>query len=159
LQVLEEHLPLVVCVSGMSFDASELKVMVDGFEKVFARGERYAVLFVPQPGVRIPGPQERQALSDWANHPRVVDISKRLCVGTAAIISNPLFRVALSAIVSFQPIHSRVYPVQNVERGLELCLGWLETQGVPLSKPAGLIQYEVRSRVRQLLDASVASSR
>lgn len=158
MHILEDYLPLVVCVSGMSFDAAELKLMTDGFEQVFARGQRYAVLFVPQPGLRIPGPQERQALAAWANHPRVVDFSKRLCVGTAAIISNPLFRVALSAIVSFQPIHSRVYPVPTVERGLEQCLEWLEAQRVPLSKPAGLLQYEVRARIQGLLEGNATPS-
>lgn len=156
--VLEDYLPLVVCVSGSSFDATELKVMMDGFERVFARGERYAVLFVPQPGVRIPGPQERQALAAWANHPRVVEISKRLCVGTAAIVANPLFRVALSAIVSFQPLHSRVYPVSTLDRGLEQCFEWLESQRVPLGKPAGLLQYEVRARVQELLERGASVS-
>lgn len=153
MHVLEDYLPLVVCVSGMSFDAAELKAMTSGFEGVFARNQRYAVLFVPRPGVGIPGPQERQAVADWANHPRVLEISKRLCVGTAAVISNPLFRIALSTIVTFQPAHARISPVSTVELGLEYCLERLEAEKVPLSKPAGLLQHEVNARIQTLLRA------
>jgi hypothetical protein len=150
LHVLLDFLPLVVCVSGTSFDAPELKAMSDGFEVVWTHNKPYAVLFVPHPNVKVPGPQERSALAAFANHPRVVDISKRFCVGTAAVVPNPLLRVALSAVVSSQPMHQRVEPVSTVERDLEHCMKLLETGKVPLDRPAGLIEYEARARIQSL---------
>lgn len=154
-----EFFPLVVVVSGPRIDAVELRSMGDGFETVFARQSRYAVLFVPSPGMALPGPQERQDLSTWANHPRVVDYTKRFCVGTAVVVHNPLFRVALSAITAFRPIHARVAPVPSVESGIEHCLGCLDSEHVPLGRPAGLLQYEVLQRVNAAMTrASVPPS-
>lgn len=151
MHFFHEYLPLVVVVSGMRIDAVELRAMSDGFETVFARGTRYAVLFVPLPGMEIPGPQERQELSAWANHPRVVDFTKRLCVGTAAVVHSPLFRVALSAVTAFRPVHARVAAVPSVELGIEHCLARLEAEHVALGKPGGLLQYEILQKVNAVL--------
>ena len=125
--------------------------MTAGFDHYFERGERYAVLFIPARGARVPGPRERELIAAWANHPRVLDFAKRLCVGTAVVIENLLLRAALSAIIAVRKSTSNVEPVPTPAKGLDYCLRCIKAEGLPLSKPPDLLRYELLQQVEAAL--------
>jgi hypothetical protein len=116
--------PLVVTVTDKNFDASEVRLMAEGFERYFERGERYAVLAVAPRNVPAPGPLERTLIGEWANHPRVRDFSRRLCVGTATVLGSPLTRVAFSVIMAFGKPPSPVEAVATVVLAQRERDGW-----------------------------------
>jgi hypothetical protein len=41
MRFLDGCFPLLVCVSGVRFDAREMRDLADGFESYFGRAERY----------------------------------------------------------------------------------------------------------------------
>ncbi len=117
--------------------------MADGFDTYFKRGERYALLTVAPRNAPVPGQRERQLIAEWANHPRVRDFSKRLCVGSATVVSNPLARAALSVITAIWKPPSPFLAVPTVEAGLSYCLEQIHQAGLALPKPRELVRYEM----------------
>lgn len=155
---MDGYFPLVVLVSGQRFDAEEVRIMSSGFESYFERGERYAVLIVPGADAVMPGAHERKLITTWADHPRTLEASRRLCVGTAVLVENVLVRAALTALMAFRDHASRVESVPTVERGVDWCLGRLRDAGLDLGKPPDLIRYEL-NRVVEKARVSVAPAR
>ena len=149
MQFLDGYFPLVVCISGQRFDLEEIRAMSTGFESYFERGERYAVLIVPGADLAMPGAQERKLITSWADHPRTLEASRRLCVGTAVLVENVLVRAALTALMAFRDHASRVESVATIERGIEWCLGRMREAGLEIGKPPDLIRYELNRLVEK----------
>lgn len=143
MRFIDECFPLVITISAPTFDEKEVKSMAEGFERYFARGDRYAVLTASPRNAPAPGPRERRMIADWANHPRVRDYSKRLCVGSAMVTTNPLTRAALSVIMAIwkPPTPFDISP--TLERGVDYCLRRIQEERLPLSKPQAFVRYEM----------------
>jgi len=125
--------------------------MAEGFERYFARGDRYAVLAVTPRNAPAPGPRERRLIAEWADHPRVRDFSKRLCVGSASVVTNPLARAALSVIMGIWKPPAPFEIAPTPAKGLDWCLERIQAERLVLSKPVDLVRYEMR----KLLDDAV----
>jgi len=150
LRFIDDAFPLIITVSAPTFDAAEVKSMSDGFERYFARGERYAVLSATPRNAPAPGQKERRMIAAWADHPRVRDFSKRLCVGSATVAANPLTRAALSVIMAFWKPAAPFEIAPSVEKGLDYCLQRIQEERLTMSKPQELVRYEM---LRLLADA------
>lgn len=142
MKFLDAGFPLLVCVSPAKFSDQEMQVIKDGFERYFARGEKYAMLWTLAKGHQNPGWSERKRVGEWVGHPRVMDFSKRLCVCAAAVVPSAIERGALAGIMLFgrPPIPFRAFP--TAEQGLDFCLDGLVNAGVPLPKPVDMLRYE-----------------
>jgi hypothetical protein len=79
---------------GRGYSEQEFKEMVAGYDALFARGDRYALITYTPDGGELPGAKERKRIAEWAESPRVRDLSKKLCVGSATIVENALMREA-----------------------------------------------------------------
>jgi hypothetical protein len=150
VRFIDDCFPLIVTISAPNFDQAEVKSMADGFERYFARGERYAVLSATPRNAPPPGQRERRMIADWANHPRVRDYSKRLCVGSAVVTPNPLARATLSVIMAFWKPPTPYEIAPNHEKALDYCLHRIQEERLALSKPLDLVRYEM---LRVLHDA------
>lgn len=150
MRFIDDCFPLLITIAAPNFDAAEVKSMADGFERYFARGERYAVLTASPRNAPAPGQRERRMIAEWANHPRVRDYSKRLCVGSATVTPNPLARAALSVIMAFWKPPTPLEIAPTVEKGLDYCLRRIQEERLPMSKPNELVRYEM---LRLLKDA------
>ena len=117
--------------------------MADGFERYFARGERYAVLSTSPRNAKVPAHAERKMIGEWANHPRVRDFSKRLCIGSAAVVHNALSRAALSIITAIwkPPLPLEIVP--TFERGLDYCLQRIREERLPVPRSLDLVRNEM----------------
>jgi hypothetical protein len=151
VRFIDDCFPLIVTISAPVFDAAEVRAMADGFEPYFARGEQYAVLSAQSRNAPVPGARERKMIAEWANHPRTLDFSRRLCVGSAVVVGNPLTRATLSIIMSIWKPASPFQPVSTVEKGLDYCLGRIHAEGLKVSKPIELIRYEILREVSDLV--------
>jgi hypothetical protein len=151
LLFIDDAFPLIITVSGPVFDADEVRAMADGFERYFARGERYAVLSASPRSAATPGQRERKLIADWAGHPRIRDFSKRLCVGTATVAQNPITRAALTVIMALWKQAAPVEIVPGVAAGLDYCLRRLREENVAMSKPFDLVRYEMLRRLEGLV--------
>lgn len=127
--------------------------MIDGFDRYFARGERYALVWAPAKSLALPGLRERQRIGEWIRHPRVADFTKRLCVGTAAVVPNAIARGSLSAVLLIGKPPVPLRPVASVADGLDFALERLHAAGLRLPKPADLLRFEL---LRELKEAGSA---
>ncbi len=143
MRFIDDCFPLIITISAPIFDANEVKSMADGFERYFARGERYAVLSATPRNAPAPGQRERRMIAEWANHPRVRDFSKRLCVGSATVTANPLSRAALTVIMAFWKPPAPFEIAPSLEQALDYCLRRIQEERLQLSKPQDLVRYEM----------------
>lgn len=150
VRFIDECFPLIITISAPTFDEAEVKSMADGFERYFARGERYAVLTATPRNAPAPGQKERRQIADWANHPRVRDYSKRLCVGAAMVTPNPLARATLSVIMAFWKPPNPYEIAPSFDKALDYCLRRIQEERLSTNKPVELVRYEM---LRLLQDA------
>lgn len=134
---------MLVAVSSPRFDELEVRTLIDGFERYFGRGERYALVWAPARNLALPGLRERQQIGEWIRHPRVAAFTKQLCVGTAAVVPNAIARGSLSAILFIGKPPVPLRPVATVADGVDFALERLAASNVRLPKPADLLRFEV----------------
>lgn len=143
MQFLDADLPLLIAISPSHFDDDEMQQLRDGFERYFARGEKYALLWTLAKGHQSPGWRERKRLGEWISHPRVVDFTKRLCVGSAAVVPNAIERGALAGIMLIGKPAAPFRAVPNAAEGLDYCFEQIAKAGLALPKPAPVLRFEV----------------
>jgi len=151
LLFIDKAFPLLITVSAPSFDAAEMRSMTEGFERYFLRGERYALLSASPRNAPVPGPRERQQIAEWANHPRIRDFSKRLCVGSATVIRNPVARAALTVIMAVWKPPTPFEVAPSAERGLDYCLERVREARLVLAKPQALVRHEMLMLLNDVL--------
>lgn len=142
---------MLATISAPLFDEREVKSMADGFERYFERGERYTLISVSPRNAPVPGSRERKLIAEWANHPRVRDFSKRLCVGSATVVTSPVARAALTVITSLWKPVSPMEVVPSIAKGLEYCLRVAQQERLALPGPADFVRYQLQ----QLLEEGV----
>ena len=132
MRFVDTTFPLVVAVGSNVYDRSEFDSMTRGFETYFERGERYAVLTYTPEGPSLPDARYRKLIADWANEPRVRELSRKLCVGSATVVQSQLVRGALTAILWLwtPPTPHRI--VGTPREGVEWCLDRLLPSGISI---------------------------
>ena len=151
LRFIDDAFPLIITISSPNFDANEVRSMSDGFERYFARGERYAVLSATPRNAPAPGQKERRMIAEWADHPRVRNFSKQLCVGSATVASNPLTRAALAVIMAIWKPAAPFEIAPSVDKGLDYCLRRIREERLPMAKPLELVRYEMMQLLRDAI--------
>lgn len=149
MRFIDQYFPLIVTLSGKRVDAAEVQSMSEGFEKYFARGERYTVLTLTPPDFRIPDHDGRELMSRWVNHPRVRDYTKRLCVGGATVNGSVLYRVAFNLVVAFQKPAAPLHCVATLDQALDYCFARIRDERLPTQKPLEMLRYEVVEELRR----------
>ena len=144
MRFIDDWFPLVATVNAPNFDERELKSMADGFERYFERGERYTLITVSPRNAPAPGPRERKMIADWANHPRIRDFSKRLCVGTATVVTNPVARAALTVITALWKPSSPLEVAPSITKGLDYCMRRIQEERLVLPCTADLARYQLQ---------------
>lgn len=139
--------PIFVMVSPKVYDKASVDLMQSTFERVFQRGERYALITVSPRGASPPGAQERKAIAEWANLPRSRKYSRELCVGSASVVENALMRGALTAMMWIWTPASPHKAVANLSEALDYSLTLLEEGAVPLPRPASMLRSEIEKLV------------
>jgi hypothetical protein len=151
LRFIDDAFPLLVTVSAPIFDEAEVRSMADGFERYFARGERYAVITASSRGAPMPEPKERRAIANWANHPRVRDFTKRLCIGAATIVEGTMARATLSVIMAIWKPAMPLEIVPGLDPALDYCFRRLREEHMTLHKPPDLIRYELLALLKDTI--------
>jgi hypothetical protein len=149
MRIVDDCFPLLVAIPRPTFDVAEVQSMMEAFEHYFQRGERYAVLTLIPRNAPIPGQLERKMIGEWVDHPRVRDYSKRLCVASATLISNPLARAAHTIIMAFGRPAVPNEAVPTLQAGLDYCIERIREAALPVSQPLELARYQL---IRDLQD-------
>ena len=151
MHVLGDTFPLLLQVGPHRYDAAEVASMAEQFEPYFQRGLRYASLYVQPPDAVNPGAHERKLITEWSDSPRVREFTRTLCVGTAVVLPNPIFRGALTAMMWLWKPVVHIEAVESVSEGIDYCLKCLEKADIPLPRAAGALRLEATELLKPLL--------
>lgn len=135
VELLEEAFPLVVCVMPAAMNPGVVDEMATAFERMFQKGERYALVSCNRRGAPSMLAKERRLIAEWANQPRVREMSSKLCVGSATIVESPVQRAALTAILWFWTPASPHHAAGNAIEAVDFCAGRLEAAGMKAAMP------------------------
>jgi hypothetical protein len=143
--------PLLVHVSPKSYDRASLDLMQTSFERYFERGQKYALITCSPRGSHPPGAQERKAIAEWANSPRIREYSRLFCVGSASVVDSALMRGALTAMMWIWTPASPHKAVATLDEAFDYTLEKLENGAVPLPRGPNALRVEITSWLRPRL--------
>ena len=124
--------PLVVTVGASKQTDGELDEMVAGYDQLFERGERYALITYSPEGAEMPSARARKRIADWAESPSVRAFSKKLCVGSATVVQSQLARGALTAIMwLWKPVAPHKIVATPLD-AIDFCLERIAVSDVPM---------------------------
>lgn len=135
VELFEEHRPLVIVVSPAEANPAMIDALASAYERLFQRGRRYASISVSRRGGSTMGARERRAIAEWANSPRVREMSKELCVGSATIVESALQRAALTAIQWFWTPTAPHRAVATAAEAVDFCHERMKATGLAPSVP------------------------
>jgi hypothetical protein len=124
---------IVVSVSG-TWDSPDVEFIFQHFERLFARRQRYALLFDTTHANNGPDPFQRKLIADWDNKNR--EQTERLNVGTALVFSSGIIRGTLTALAWLTERKSPNIYAATLEDGARWCAQKLREDRIALSPPA-----------------------
>jgi hypothetical protein len=159
MEFIDNWFPLIITIREGSFDAPEVEQMAAGFERYFRRAEPYAVLNTARLGANSPDARGRLRIAEWGNAPRVRQLSKLLCTGTATVLTFPWERRALTALSWLWTPPAPHQAVSNVDEGLAYCLTSLAQRGANLPREPEIFRIDVQRMLRGLSIAGLPPRR
>ena len=135
IRFIEDGFPLVLSLGPRVWRDDTIDEMAAGYERYFARGERYALISA-SPRDSVFGAKHRKQVADWSNSSRVRQKSAELCVGSATLARDALSRGALTAVLWLFKPASPHEVVATPEEGVDWCIAKLRAAGVALPRSA-----------------------
>ncbi len=131
--VLVVHMPPVVNMVA-------IKSIIDGYEDVLRRNERFANVVDGSAIEKFPGSVERKMLTDWLTDEARVEKERRLTVATAVVVTSGPMRALLSAINWIgRPVAPQIAVATQAE-AVEWCCARLTEAGVALTPAASTLR-------------------
>jgi hypothetical protein len=151
VRFVEDFFPLLFAVSPEDgYDENVIRVMSAGYERFWARGDRYALISLSSSRGSVVNARGRRLITDWANSPRVRAMSKEFCVGSATIVTSALARGALTAILWLWTPATPHEAVSTPEEAVDFCLKKLAQAGVKLPRSAEVLREEALASLRTI---------
>jgi len=140
--------PLILVTNPRRFDEAVIRAMNDEYERIWERGERYAIVSHVERTTEPTTAGGRRLLAEWAGRPRVRRMSRELCVGTATVVPNPIARGGLTALLWLWTPPSPHQAVATTEEAVDWCLARIDEAGLALPKPAAEVRRAALSMIR-----------
>jgi hypothetical protein len=135
IRFIDDCFPLVLSMGPRVWQDTTIDDMAAGYERFFARGERYALISAAPRG-SVFGAKHRKQVADWSNSPRVRQKSGELCIGSATLARDALSRGALTAVLWLFKPPSPHQVVATPEEGVDWCIAKLQAAGIALPRSA-----------------------
>lgn len=151
LRFIEDDLPLLIIVSPMGgYDEAAIREMNARCEGLWTRGARYALISSTPKGASTTGARGRKLIAEWANRPRVRQMSKQHCVASATIVENAVARGALTAILWLWTPPAPHKAVAAPGEAIDWCMEHIERAGLALPRPAPELRRHVARVLREV---------
>jgi hypothetical protein len=147
VRFIETAYPVIVLVGDRTIDEAEIRTLDGNFRRYFHAGKRYAILTAVPPNTSYLDAKGRKLISDWAKQRDVSEFSRKLCVGTATVITSALARGAYTALMWIWTPTTPVQPVSSVTEGIDYCFERLRIEKVALPESVDVLR-------RRILDAA-----
>jgi hypothetical protein len=133
--------PLVIVhMPPLMNNMTAIRSLIDGFESVFGRNERFASVLNGSAVVKFPGSLERKVLMDWVGNEARLEKERRLSVATGLVLTSGPMRAFVSAInwVS-RPVTPQIVTATQ-EEAVEWCCTRLQEAGIALTPAIGALR-------------------
>lgn len=147
-EFVDDFLPLALCVNPSTWDDAELDRMFRLYERLFKLGTRYALVTCDRSNGQPVSARARKAIAEWANTPAVREKSAKLCVGSSTIVSNPVARGAMTAVLWLWKPPSPYHLAGSREEAVDWCLSRLEDERIALPMPRQRLREAVLTKIR-----------
>ncbi len=131
------------------FDEESIREMDAEYERLWARREKYAVISHSPKNAQATGARGRKLIADWANRPRVRDMSKAYCIGSATTVENTIARGALTAVLWLWTPAAPHQVASTPEEAVDWCIAQLGKTGVPIPEAKETFRAKVLDTLRQ----------
>jgi hypothetical protein len=131
---------LIVHMPPMMNNMTAIRSIIDGFEAVLGRDERFASILNGSAVVKFPGSLERKVLMDWVGNEARIEKERRLTVATGLVLTSGPMRAFVSAInwVS-RPVTPQIVTATQ-EEAVEWCCARLHQAGIALTPAIGALR-------------------
>jgi hypothetical protein len=150
VRLIDLAFPIVLVVMPGTWTREVLDATFEEYEKLFARGERYVLITDTSDEEGNVFAKERRAMADWANQPRVRELSARLCVGTATVVSSPAQRALLTGLMWFFHPASPLHPVGTLDEATTWALAKAKEAGLTLRSTPEQVRITLRREVAKV---------
>jgi hypothetical protein len=147
VKFIDNAYPVIVLVGDRMIDEAEIRTLDEHFRRYFLAGKRYAILTAQPPDKNYMDAKGRKLIAEWADQPDVREYSKKLCVGTASLITSAIARGVFTALTWIWTPPTPVRLVGSVTEGLDYCLERLRAENVPLAEAEAVVRGKVRAAV------------
>lgn len=149
--LVQDYFPILLSVSPRRYSDNTVRQMAEAFEAHFARGERYVVISVTQNRALPPDAKQRKLVTDWINSPRVLRLSRRLCLGAANIVPNSIMRGLHTALLWAWNPPFPIKPVSSAGSALEYALDRLKLASIPLPNEEAMLRVQVERQLQDIM--------
>jgi hypothetical protein len=143
VRFIESTYPVIILLGDRPIDSAVVRTMDGHFRRYFDAGKRYALLTASPPNTNYLDAKGRKLVADWANEPHVREFSRKLCVGTATVITNALARGVYTALTWIWTPTSPVKPVSSVAQGIAYCFERLRAEKIALPESEELLSGRI----------------
>jgi hypothetical protein len=136
---------LIVHMPSLMNNVTAIHSLIEGFEAVYRRNERFASILDGSAVVKFPGALERKVLLDWVGKESRVETERRLTVATGLVLTSGPMRAFVSALNWVTRPASPQKVTATQEEAVEWCCGRLEEAGIALSPGLGALRTQGRA--------------
>jgi hypothetical protein len=145
----EEVFPLIIAVAPSGgYDEPAIAQMAAYYEQLWAKGKRYALITASPKGAVNPTARSRKLIVDWANQPKVREMSGKHCVASSTIVSNVFVRGALTAILWLWTPPSPHLAAGNPEEAIDYTLAAIDRAKLPTRVTPALMRERALAYLR-----------
>lgn len=138
--LVDSAFPIVVSAHPTSAGPTAVAHVLAAYEANFARERRFAFITRSLPGGTRLTAHDRLKIAEWANTPRVRELTRRWVVCSAAIVAGRLERGTMTALLWLWTPPSPHSTCATSEEAVGFCLARLEA--------AGLVRDDQRARLQ-----------
>jgi hypothetical protein len=132
--------PLLLVFMPPAMNMAAIKSIVDGYEGVLKRDQRFAHVVDCSAITKFPGAPERKALIDWLGDDARLERERRLTVATGVVLTSGPMRAFVSALNWVRrPATPQIWTATQDE-AIVWCRQRLVEAGVPLSPAASTLR-------------------
>jgi hypothetical protein len=132
-QFIDSAWPLLVVHLPAVMSMTAVQSIVDGYEVMLQRNQRFASVVDCSAVTKFPGAPERKVLTDWLGNEVRAEKERRLTVATAVVLTSGPMRAVVSAINWVRrPATPQIWTATRQE-AVDWCRARLVEAGVPLT--------------------------
>jgi hypothetical protein len=131
---------LIIRMPALMNNIVVVRSIIDGFEGVYRKNERFASILDGSAVAKFPGTLERKALMDWVGNEARIETERSLSVATALVLTSGPMRAFVSAL---NWVNRPVTPQKVTatrEEAIEWCCERLQEAGIVLPPAVGALR-------------------